>query len=31
TGKKLKIPARTAVSFKVSKSLKDEVKKLKLK
>ncbi|MGL9687435.1 MAG: HU family DNA-binding protein [Candidatus Phytoplasma sp. TWB_XP] len=31
TGKKLKIPASTAVSFKVSKALKDEVKKLKLK
>ncbi|QYC31166.1 HU family DNA-binding protein [Paulownia witches'-broom phytoplasma] len=31
TGKNLKIPAKTVVSFKMSKSLKDKVKTLKLK
>ncbi|AGL90137.1 HU family DNA-binding protein [Candidatus Phytoplasma australiense] len=31
TGKKLKIPAKTVVNFKLSKTLKDEVKNLKLK
>ncbi|WP_339332504.1 HU family DNA-binding protein, partial [Paulownia witches'-broom phytoplasma] len=30
TRKKLKIPAKTVVSFKMSKSIKDEVKKVKL-
>ncbi|AGL89986.1 HU family DNA-binding protein [Candidatus Phytoplasma australiense] len=31
TGKKLKIPAKTVVNFKLSKTLKDGVKNLKLK
>ncbi|GAK73996.1 MAG: HU family DNA-binding protein [Candidatus Phytoplasma asteris] len=31
TGKNLKIPAKTVVSFKMSKPIKDEVKKLQLK
>jgi DNA-binding protein HU-beta len=31
TGKKIKIPAKTVVIFKMSKLIKDEVKKLKLK
>ncbi|CAM12072.1 DNA-binding protein HU [Candidatus Phytoplasma australiense] len=31
TGKKLKIPAKTVVNFKLSKTLKDDVKNLKLK
>ncbi|RMI87578.1 HU family DNA-binding protein [Candidatus Phytoplasma solani] len=30
TGKKLKIPAKTVVTFKPSKSIKDAVKKLEL-
>ncbi|MGL9688163.1 MAG: HU family DNA-binding protein [Candidatus Phytoplasma sp. TWB_XP] len=30
TGKKLKIPAKTVVTFKLSKNLKDKVKTLKL-
>ncbi|QTX02597.1 DNA-binding protein HU [Candidatus Phytoplasma luffae] len=31
TGKKLKIPTKTVVNFKLSKTIKDEVKNLKLK
>ncbi|WP_373403054.1 HU family DNA-binding protein [Candidatus Phytoplasma solani] len=31
TGKKLKIPAKTVVTFKPSKTIKDKVKLLKLK
>ncbi|MBT1576961.1 HU family DNA-binding protein ['Elaeagnus angustifolia' witches'-broom phytoplasma] len=31
TGKKLKIPAKTVVTFKLSKNLKNKVKTLKLK
>ncbi|MFB0638498.1 HU family DNA-binding protein [Candidatus Phytoplasma solani] len=31
TGKKLKIPAKTAVTFKLSKTIKDQVKTLILK
>ncbi|WP_373403052.1 HU family DNA-binding protein [Candidatus Phytoplasma solani] len=30
TGKKLKIPAKTVVTFKLSKTIKDAVKKLEL-
>ncbi|QKX95743.1 HU family DNA-binding protein [Candidatus Phytoplasma asteris] len=31
TGKKLRIPAKTVIAFKLSKTIKDEIKDLKLK